>query len=406
MKFKRIFLIVCDSLGCGSADDSNLFFQDVNGKKIPDTGANTIAHISYALEKGLNVPTLEDLGIGFTTEIKGVTEKINKNSIVARLVEQSKGKDTMTGHWEMMGINTEVPFKTFTETGFPQELMDEISEKTGYKLIGNCAASGTQILVDLGEQSMKEKSLIVYTSADSVIQIAAHEEVVPVEELYRVCEIVREIVNRPEYLLGRVIARPFIGTDRTNFKRTPNRHDLALSPSDRTSMDELMKSKLDTICVGKISDIFNGVGVSEKIKTVSNEDGMNKTIDLVKNRDFKGLCFVNLVEFDSEFGHRRNAEGYGKSIEEFDVQLKEFISNMKDDDLLLVTADHGNDPTWVGTDHTREKVMLIAYSKSLNGGKFIGDIFSFGSIGKTILHNFDVKPSDNQVGKVIEEYFK
>ena len=271
----------------------------------------------------------------------------------------------------MMGIKTEKPFKTFTDTGFPKELMDELSEKTGRKLIGNKAASGTEILVELGEQQMKEGSLIVYTSADSVLQIAAHEEVIPVPELYKYCEIAREICNRPEYRLGRIIARPFIGTDKTNFKRTPNRHDLALSPTGRTAMDDLKDAGYETSCVGKISDIFNNVGVTRTVKTVSNSDGMQKTLDQVKNLDFTGLCFVNLVEFDSEYGHRRNPLGYAKAIETFDSELATMIKEMKDNDLVIVTADHGNDPTWTGTDHTRERVPFIAYSKSITNGTHI-----------------------------------
>lgn len=398
MKFKRIFLIVCDSLGIGDAPDADKFFNLDKS----DKGANTFVHISEA-KKGLNVPTLNSLGLADFGPILGTSSVEHKNSFTCKLVEQSNGKDTMTGHWEMMGIETKKPFKTFTDTGFPKELMDEISEKTGYKLIGNKAASGTEILKELGEESMKEKSLIVYTSADSVIQICAHEEVIPVQELYRVCEIVREIVSRPEYRLGRVIARPYVGKDKDSFKRTPNRHDLALSPTGRTAMDDLMDNHYMTSCVGKIADIFNNVGVTETVKTISNSDGMEKTLNIVKNGNWKGLCFVNLVEFDSEYGHRRNAIGYGDAIETFDKELKVLIDNLREDDLLLITADHGNDPTWYGSDHTREKVMLIAYSKSIKNGKFIGDIKSFASIGQTVLQNFNVKPSKNQIGKPIKE---
>lgn len=394
--FKRIFLIVCDSLGCGYASDA---------EKFNDKGANTFMHISDAVGK-LNIPTLNKLGLHDLVPVNGTSEVSHPNCIVARLCEQSNGKDTMTGHWEMMGIETKTPFRTFTDTGFPQELMDEIEQKTGYKLIGNKAASGTKILEELGEEMMKEKKLIVYTSADSVIQIAAHEDVVSVPELYRICEIVREIVNRPEYRLGRVIARPFVGPDKNNFKRTPNRHDLALSPTGTTVMDILKENGYMTSCVGKIADIFNNVGVTKTLKTVSNSDGMEKTIDIVKNENWEGLCFINLVEFDSEYGHRRNPKGYAEAIETFDKELSELMKYLRDDDLLLITADHGNDPTWAGSDHTREDVMLLAYSKEINDGRFIGKVKSFASIGQTILKNFSLKPTSNLIGEPIEEILK
>ena len=395
MKYKRIFVIVMDSAGIGALPDAD---------KFGDAGTNTWVHISER-NGGLNVPTLNSLGIGDLAPIIGTTKVSHPNSIVTTLREASNGKDTMTGHWEMMGIKTEKPFKTFTDTGFPKELMDELSEKTGRKLIGNKAASGTEILVELGEQQMKEGSLIVYTSADSVLQIAAHEEVIPVPELYKYCEIAREICNRPEYRLGRIIARPFIGTDKTNFKRTPNRHDLALSPTGRTAMDDLKDAGYETSCVGKISDIFNNVGVTRTVKTVSNSDGMQKTLNQVKDLDFTGLCFVNLVEFDSEYGHRRNPLGYAKAIETFDSELATMIKEMKDNDLVIVTADHGNDPTWTGTDHTRERVPFIAYSKSITNGTHIQERETFADIGATILANFNVKPSKNEIGTPIEELF-
>ena len=396
MKYKRIFVIVMDSAGIGALPDAD---------KFGDAGTNTWVHISER-NGGLNVPTLNSLGIGDLAPIVGTTKVSHPHSIVTTLREASNGKDTMTGHWEMMGIKTEKPFKTFTDSGFPKELMDELSEKTGRKLNGNKAASGTEILVELGEQQMKEGSLIVYTSADSVLQIAAHEDVIPVPELYRYCEIAREICNRPEYRLGRIIARPFIGTDKTNFKRTPNRHDLALSPTGRTAMDDLKDAGYETSCVGKISDIFNNVGVTRTVKTVSNSDGMAKTLDQVKNLDFTGLCFVNLVEFDSEYGHRRNPLGYAKAIETFDGELKTLIDALKDDDLVIVTADHGNDPTWTGSDHTRERVPFIAYSKSINNGQHIAERETFADIGATILANFNVKASANEIGKPIEELLK
>lgn len=395
-KYNRIFTIVIDSLGVGAMPDAAQY---------GDAGCDTLGHIAERTEN-FQIPNLQKLGMANLHTLQGVAPAEKPLACHGKLREASKGKDTMTGHWEMMGIKTEKPFKTFTDTGFPKELMDELSEKTGRKLIGNKAASGTEILVELGEQQMKEGSLIVYTSADSVLQIAAHEEVIPVPELYKYCEIAREICNRPEYRLGRIIARPFIGTDKTNFKRTPNRHDLALSPTGRTAMDDLKDAGYETSCVGKISDIFNNVGVTRTVKTVSNSDGMQKTLDQVKDLDFTGLCFVNLVEFDSEYGHRRNPLGYAKAIETFDSELATMIKEMKDNDLVIVTADHGNDPTWTGTDHTRERVPFIAYSKSITNGTHIQERETFADIGATILANFNVKPSENEIGTPIEELLK
>lgn len=393
MKYQRIFVIVMDSAGIGALPDA---------EKFGDVGTNTFVHIAEKCG-GLEIPTLNSLGLGDLAPVLGTTRVDHPQAIATTLKEASNGKDTMTGHWEMMGIKTEKPFKTFTDTGFPPELIAELSEKTGRKIIGNKAASGTEILVELGEEQMREGSLIVYTSADSVLQIAAHEAVIPVPELYRYCEIAREICNRPEYRLGRIIARPFIGTDKTNFKRTPNRHDLALSPTGRTVMDDLKDNGFEVSCIGKISDIFNGVGVTRTVKTVSNSDGMAKTIDQVKNLNFTGLCFVNLVEFDSEYGHRRNPAGYGAAIETFDRELKDMLDVLRPDDLVIVTADHGNDPTHSGTDHTREKVPFLAYSKKLTAGRKIAERSSFADIGATVLANFDVKPSDGEIGTPIAE---
>lgn len=396
MKYRRIFVIVMDSAGIGALPDA---------AKFGDEGANTFVHTAHA-NGGLRVPVLNSLGLGDLAPIEGTDTVSHPHSIVTTLREASNGKDTMTGHWEMMGIRTDKPFKTFTDTGFPPELIRELEEKTGRKIIGNCAASGTQILVDLGEEQMRDGSLIVYTSADSVLQIAAHEDVIPVPELYRYCEIAREICNRPEYRLGRIIARPFIGTDRSNFKRTPNRHDLALSPTGRTAMDDLKDAGYMVSCVGKISDIFNGAGVVKTVKTVSNSDGMAKTIAQVKDDDYTGLCFVNLVEFDSEYGHRRNPVGYAKAIETFDGELGTMIAAMRPDDLVIVTADHGNDPIHSGTDHTRERVPFIAYSPTLTGGGKIEERETFADIGATVLANFGVEPSKNEIGTPIEEVLR
>ena len=392
-KFKRIFVIVADSVGIGEEPDA---------AKFGDVGTNTFVHTAEKCG-GLNIPVMESLGLADLANIKGTKKVSHPHSYCARLREASNGKDTMTGHWEMMGIYTTKPFITFTDTGFPKELMDELAEKTGHKLIGNYAASGTEILKELGEEQMRDNSLIVYTSADSVLQIAAHEEVTGVQELYRCCEIAREICLRPEYYVGRVIARPYVGKDKDGFKRTPNRHDLAVSPSGITTMDILKENGYMVSCVGKIADIFNQVGVVKTQKTVSNMDGMDKTIEEAKNHDFEGLCFVNLVEFDSEYGHRRNALGYGKALEEFDVRLGELLKVVKDDDLVIVTADHGNDPTHTGTDHTREKVPFLAYSKSFKNGKYLEERECFADIGATVLENFGLKKAPTQIGNVIKE---
>lgn len=396
-RFKRIFVIVMDSVGIGSEPDAKLF---------GDEGSNTLVHTSIAC-KGLKIPTLNKLGLyDLDNNILGTTKVEHPFSYVTRLREKSNGKDTMTGHWEMMGVYTTKPFKTFTDTGFPKELIDELEEKTGHKIIGNYAASGTEILKQLGEEQKRDNSLIVYTSADSVLQIAAHEETTGVKELYRCCEIAREMCMKPEWMVGRIIARPFIGDNKDNFKRTPNRHDLALSPSIPTVMNILKDNGYEVSCIGKINDIFNGSGVTKTQKTVSNIDGMNKTIHDAENDNFKGICFVNLVEFDSEYGHRRNPLGYGKAIEDFDNQLNELLTKLKDDDLLMITADHGNDPTWTGTDHTREKVPLIMYSKRFQNGKYLEERDSFADIGATILKNFNLTKPENLLGTSIEDVLK
>jgi phosphopentomutase len=374
-----------------------------DARKYNDAGANTIVHTANAVH-GINLPTLEKLGYGNLANIPGVKKSTyHPNSYVTRLLEKSNGKDTMTGHWEMMGIYTTVPFITFTDTGFPQELIDELEEKTGHKVIGNKAASGTEILKELGEEQMRDNSLIVYTSADSVLQIAAHEEVTGVQELYRCCEIAREICMRPEYLVGRIIARPYIGTNKDNFKRTANRHDIALSPPEDTVLNVLQKHGYTVSAIGKIADIFNNSGVSKTQKTVSNVDGMNKTINELKNATYDGIIFTNLVEFDSEYGHRRNPEGYAKAMEEFDAKLAELLEASTKDDLIIVTADHGNDPTWHGTDHTREMVPFVAYSKAFKNGKDLKDRDTFADIGATVLDNFELAKPSHLLGNPITE---
>lgn len=396
-KFKRVFLIVADSAGIGEEPDAAQF---------GDVGTNTWVHAAESVG-GLNVPNMELLGIGELADIPGVKPvHDHPNAFSLRLREASNGKDTMTGHWEMMGIKTTKPFKTFTDTGFPTELIDELEKRTGHKIIGNYASSGTEILKVLGEEQMRENSLIVYTSADSVLQIAAHEEVTGVQELYRCCEIARELCMKEEWRVGRVIARPYIGTNAENFKRTSNRHDYALKPPYETDMNILMDHHYMTSCVGKISDIFDGYGVTKTVHTVSNEDGMDKTIEQAKNDDYTGLCFVNLVEFDSEYGHRRNPVGYARALEAFDKRVGELISIMRDDDLLMITADHGNDPTHTGTDHTREKVPLLAYSKSIKNGSYLQERGTFGDIGASILANFNLVKPSNLIGEPIEELFE
>ena len=385
-----------DSVGVGNDPKANLY---------NDEGANTLLH-TIEFNKGINIPTLEKLGIGDFVDTKYIKKVNHENSFTAFLDEASIGKDTMTGHWEMMGIKTTSPFVTFTDTGFPAVLIEELEQKTGHKIIGNYAASGTEIIKQLGEQQVKENSLIVYTSADSVLQIAAHEEVTGLNELYRCCEIAREICLRPEYKVGRIIARPYLGTNKDNFKRTSNRHDLALKPPYRTVMNVLNDNGITVSCVGKINDIFDGYGVTITQKSKSNIDGMNITLSIAKDDNFKqGLCFVNLVEFDSEYGHRRDAKGYGKALEDFDKQLEQLVNIINDDDLLLITADHGNDPLHHGTDHTRERVPLIAYSKSIINGKFIGVRNSFADIGATILSNFSLELPTNLIGEPIKELF-
>lgn len=376
---KRAFVIVMDSVGCGTAPLSY---------KYGDEGANTLGHISEKMN-GINIKTLESFGIGNITDMVGVKKIENTIASYGKMDELSNGKDTMTGHWEFMGVETKKPFLTFTDTGFPKELIDELEEKTGHKVIGNYAASGTEILKVLGEEHIKTGAMIVYTSSDSVLQIACHEIYFGLEELYRVCKIAREICMNEKYLVGRVIARPFVGESSETFKRTPNRHDYALSPSDKTVLDSLKENNYDVISVGKINDIFNTMGITESHKSVSNEDGMNITIDIAK-RDFNGLCFVNLVDFDALYGHRRDVLGYKKALEEFDLKLKGLINVLRDDDLLIITADHGNDPTWRGTDHTREYVPLLVYGKNYKCVN-LGTRNTFADVGATISKFFNVE---------------
>ena len=399
-KFKRIFIIVMDSAGIGHAKDA---------EKFDDLGTNTFKHIAESMPtKVLKIPTLNNLGLGDLDEINGCSVVQHNNSYSLKLNELSLGKDTITGHWEMMGVNTKEPFQTFTETGFPQELINELSKQTGYKIIGNYSASGTEILKDLGEEQIRDNSLIVYTSFDSVLQICGHEKYMGLDELYRVCEIARKITMKKEWFVARIIARPYLGESSNEFYRTSNRHDYAINPPVKTAMDIMKENGKNVVCVGKINDIFNGNGVTETYHTESNDDGMDKTINLCKSNDFdSGLCFVNLVDFDSVFGHRRDAVGYGKALEQFDVRLKELIDVLKEDDLLMITADHGNDPTYKGFNHTREKVPLLVYSKSIRNGKMLDERNTFGDIGATVLSNFGLlKENILECGDCIEEILK
>ena len=400
MKYKRFIIIVMDSLGIGNARDADKFYQ--NG--VSDKGSNTFGHIVDRFPD-INIPNLRKLGIGDLIPNLSNNNISHPNSYTLKLNEASNGKDTMTGHWEMMGIYTSKPFQTFTETSFPKDLIERLEKETGHKVIGNYAASGTQIIKDLGEQQIKENSLIVYTSADSVLQICGHEKYTGLDELYRCCEIARKICMEPKYFVGRVIARPYIGETKDTFKRTSNRKDYAVSPSNKTVMDVLKDSGYFVSCIGKISDIFNDCGVSKTIHTKSNNNGMDITIKDVKNFDYNGLCYVNLVEFDSEYGHRRNVEGYKNCIEDFDKKLGELLGALKNDDILLLTADHGNDPTWTGSDHTREQVPLIIYSSKIKDGQFIGETDSFADIGASILKNFDLEKPKYMIGKPILKIF-
>lgn len=376
--YKRIFLIVMDSVGIGEAPDAELY---------NDKGADTLGHIAEHMS-GLNMPNMKKLGLGNIRELKGIPAVAEPMACYGKMQEASKGKDTMTGHWEIMGLNVQTPFQTFPN-GFPQELIDEIEKRTGRKVIGNKPASGTAIIEELGKEHMETGALIVYTSADPVLQIAAHEEIVPLEELYKICEICRELTLDDRYKVGRVIARPFVG-EPGNFTRTANRHDYALKPFGRTVMNELKDSGFDVIALGKISDIYAGEGVTEAIRTKNNMDGMDKLVDSLK-KDFHGLSFLNLVDFDAVYGHRRNPEGYGKALEEFDARLPEVLDLLQDDDLLIITADHGNDPVHHGTDHTREYVPLLVYSKRMDKGVSLGIRETFADVGATIADNFKVK---------------
>ena len=386
-KYNRIFIIVVDSLGVGALNDAPDY---------GDANTDTLGHISQNVGE-FKIPNLQKLGIANLHGLKQVAPVSRPMGYYTKLNEASTGKDTMTGHWEMMGLHITKPFRTFTETGFPEELLEELSRRTGRVIIGNKSASGTEILDELAEEEIAEGHMIVYTSADSVLQICGNEETFGLEELYRCCEIAREITMKDEWKVGRVIARPYVGRRRGEFKRTSNRHDYALKPYGRTALNALKDAGFDVISVGKIFDIFDGEGITESNKSKSSVHGMEQTIEIAK-RDFEGLCFVNLVDFDALWGHRRNVQGYADELERFDEKLGELLNLLKEDDLLIITADHGNDPTHTGTDHTREKVPFLAYSPAMRDNGELEEAQTFAVIGATVADNFGVQMPENTIG--------
>ena len=389
-KYKRIFTVVIDSLGAGEMPDASSY---------GDAGTDTLGHIAANVE-AFKIPNLQKLGIANLKDLAGIAPVEKPLAYYGKLREASNGKDTMTGHWEMMGLHITTPFKTFTETGFPKELIDELSKRTGRTIIGNKSASGTEILEELAEEEIATGHMIVYTSADSVLQICGNEETFGLDELYRCCEIAREITMKDEWKVGRVIARPYVGKKKGEFKRTSNRHDYALKPYGRTALNALKDAGLDVISVGKIFDIFDGERITESNKSKSSVHGMEQTIEIAK-RDFEGFCFVNLVDFDALWGHRRDVKGYAQELEKFDVKLGELLGELKEDDLLIITADHGNDPTHTGTDHTREKVPFLAYSPSMKEAGELEEADTFAIIGATIADNFGVKMPEGTIGHSI-----
>uniref|UniRef100_UPI0034A0D97B phosphopentomutase n=2 Tax=Clostridiaceae TaxID=31979 RepID=UPI0034A0D97B len=378
------------SLGVGEMEDA---------KEYGDVNVDTLGHIAESVES-FKVPNLEKMGIANLRPVKHLKAQEKPLGYQMKMREASTGKDTMTGHWEIAGLHITKPFQTFTDTGFPKELLDELIKRTGHNIVGNKSASGTEILDEFGEHQMKTGDMIVYTSADSVLQICGHEETFGLEELYRCCEIAREITLKDEWKVGRIIARPYVGERKGEFKRTSNRHDYALKPYGRTVLNELKDSNYDVISVGKINDIFDGEGITESHKSKSSVHGMEQTLEIM-DKDFEGLCFVNLVDFDSLWGHRRNPQGYAEELEKFDVSLGKVLEKLKEDDLLIITADHGNDPTYIGSDHTREHVPFLAYSPSMKGNGVLETCNSFAAIGATIADNFDVKMSEGTIGESV-----
>lgn len=386
-RFKRIFVIVIDSLGIGAMPDAADY---------GDEGADTLGHISEAADTFV-IPHLQSLGLANLHPLKQVPPVERPLGYHMALREMSVSKDTMTGHWEMMGLNIRTPFRTFTEHGFPKELIEELERRTGHKVIGNKSASGTEIIEELGEEEIRTGHMIVYTSADSVLQICGNEETFGLDELYRCCEIARELTMKEEWKVGRVIARPYVGRKKGEFRRTANRHDYALKPFGRTALNALNDGGYDVLSVGKIQDIFQGEGITWAVRSKSSVEGMEQTIALTE-RDFHGLCYVNLVDFDALWGHRRNPKGYKEELERFDVRLGDLLEQLKDDDLLMITADHGTDPTYKGTDHTREKVPLLIYSPSMKQGGLLPEQGTFAVIGATVADNFHVPMPEGTIG--------
>jgi len=374
----RVIWIILDSVGMGALPDAH---------KYGDENSNTLGNISKTIG-GLKLPNMEQLGIGNIDGMVGIKRVENPLGCYGRFDEISNGKDTTTGHWEMVGINSEDPFPTYPK-GFPIEVIEEFEKAVGRKIIGNKTASGTAIIEEMGEEHMRTGKLIVYTSADSVFQIAAHEEVIPLEELYRFCEIARNIL-KGEHAVGRVIARPFIG-EPGSFTRTSNRRDFSLVPPYNTVLDNLKNNNFDIIAIGKIEDIFSGKGITEAVHTRDNMDGVDKTLEFMKEEN-KGVIFTNLVDFDMKWGHRNDVEGYAEGLYAFDKRLKDVLNSMKDTDILFITADHGCDPTTPGTDHSREYVPFLAYGKSLKGNINLETRKTFADMGQTIAEIFSVEP--------------
>lgn len=377
-RFSRVFLIVMDSVGIGELPDAARF---------NDEGAHTLGHIAERVD-GFVVPHLQALGLGNIAPLRNVPAAEAPKAHWGKMKEISIGKDTTTGHWEIMGLHVSTPFRTYPN-GFPAELIREFEQRIGRKVLGNKVASGTEIIEELGEEHMRTGDVIVYTSADSVFQVAAHEEVVPLEELYRICQIARELTLRDEFAVTRVIARPFVGKPGA-FVRTANRHDYSVKPFAPTVMNRLVEAGLTSIAIGKISDIYADEGITRSIRTKDNMDGVYQLLKTM-NEEFTGLSFVNLVDFDAKFGHRRDPEGYGRALMEFDARIPELLGALGDGDLLIITADHGNDPVHHGTDHTREYVPLLVYHKGIVQGSDLGVRGTFADVGATIAENFGVK---------------
>lgn len=389
--YKRIFVIVLDSLGIGNAADAALF---------GDEGADTLGHIAERMER-FRIPCLQSLGLANLKSLSGVRPAARPRGRYCALNEKSRGKDTMTGHWEMAGIYTEKALVTFADSGFPPELIRELERRAGREVIGNRSASGTEILDELGEREIKENKLIVYTSADSVLQICGSEEHMGLETLYRFCEIARELTLREEWRVGRVIARPYTGERRGEFRRTSNRKDYSLRPPGPTALDALQTAGFDVLGIGKIYDIFSGSGIGRSLHSDSSAHGMDQTIACCREEDFTGLCFVNLVDFDALWGHRRDPVGYGRELERFDEKLRVLTEELRRDDLLILSADHGTDPTWKGTDHTREQAPFLAYSPRFGSGSggAVAEAGSFAVIGATVCDNFGVKMPEGTIGR-------